>query len=348
MKILITGSAGFIGSHLVTALAEHGHSVTGIDNLSTSDLSSARLAHTGISCEAAEPGITVQSTVYPEYRFRKTDITSKQDLNDLFREGAFDLVCHLAAFSGVRRSIDDPEPYIKNNINGFFNILESCRNYQVSSLVFASSSSVYGLNQKIPFSEHHTSDHPISLYAATKKSNEIMAHSYSHLYGIAATGVRFFTVYGPWGRPDMAPFLFTKAIMENRPVDIYNSGNLYRDFTYIDDIIDGLLHIINNPAKRNAEWNPFDPDPASSSAPFRIYNIGNSRPVRLSDFIEALERRLGKKAIKNLLPMQSGDVHTTYADVSSLNHDFGFVPKTILQEGVDRFADWYLNITRAE
>jgi UDP-glucuronate 4-epimerase len=266
----------------------------------------------------------------------------KEPMNRLFEgAGGFDVVINLAAQAGVRYSLTNPYAYVESNIIGFVNLLECCRHYKTGHLVFASSSSVYGLNETIPFSEKHTVDHPISLYAASKKSNELMAHTYSHLYGLPATGLRFFTVYGPWGRPDMALFLFTKAIFENRPIDVYNFGDMERDFTYIDDIVDGIVRVANHPAKPNAAWDGAHPDPSSSPAPYRIYNIGNSRPVKLLDFIEAIEHKTGKTAVKNLLPIQPGDVRRTFADVSALREELGYNPTTTVQEGVGKFVDWY-------
>lgn len=345
MHALITGSAGFIGFHLANRLLDLGWTVTGIDSINDYydvDLKYGRLHAAGFGREAIGYNRPVKSTVNPAHTFILLRLEDRDALNSLFSHaGGFDVVINLAAQAGVRYSLTNPFAYVESNIIGFVNLLECCRHHQAGHLVFASSSSVYGLNETVPFSEKHTVDHPISLYAASKKSNELMAHTYSHLYGLPATGLRFFTVYGPWGRPDMALFLFTKAIFENRPIDVYNFGEMERDFTYIDDIVDGIVRVAAHPAQPNATWNGAYPDPSSSPAPYRIYNLGNNKPVKLLDFIEAIEQKTGKAAIKNLLPIQPGDVKRTYADVSALRNDLGYNPSTTVEEGVGRFIDWY-------
>ncbi len=344
MKILVTGTAGFIGFHLARALAERGEDVVGLDNISDYydvELKYRRLAESGIYRDDILYNRLVQSRKHPGYRFIKLDLMDRDALFGLFEREGFSVVCNLAAQAGVRHSLQNPYSYINSNIVGFVNILEACRHYRTDHLVFASSSSVYGLNEKLPFSVSDNVDHPVSLYGATKKSNELMAHAYSHLFRIPATGLRFFTVYGPWGRPDMAPVLFTRAIMEGRPIDVYNQGNMRRDFTYISDVIDGIVRVIGNPPKADPDWNGSSPDPATSKAPYVIYNIGNSSPVMLFDFIELLERATGKKAKKNLMPMQPGDVAATYADIRSLTHDTGFEPTTPIDQGIREFIGWY-------
>ena len=288
----------------------------------------------------------VQSDRYENYRFVKLNLEDRAAVGELFERERFDRVCHLAAQAGVRYSLTNPYAYIDSNINGFINILEACRHNGVEHLAYASSSSVYGLNETMPFSTHDNVDHPISLYAASKKSNELMAHTYSHLYGLPTTGLRFFTVYGPWGRPDMALFLFTKAILEERPIDVYNYGEMLRDFTYIDDIVEGLVRVLDHPPAGNPEWSGKTPDPGSSKAPYKIYNIGNNNPVKLMDFIDAIEKKLGRKARKNMLPIQPGDVPATYADVTDLIDDMGYKPATSIEEGIGRFIDWYRTFYR--
>ncbi len=350
MKILVTGTAGFIGYHLAKRLLERGDTVVGLDNINDYyDLrvKYGRLRDTGIagdeSIEYAKP---VQSDRYENYRFVKLNLEDRAAMEELFERERFDAVCHLAAQAGVRYSLSNPHAYVDSNIVGFVNILEACRHNGVKHLAYASSSSVYGLNESMPFSVHDNVDHPISLYAASKKSNELMAHTYSHLYDLPTTGLRFFTVYGPWGRPDMALFLFTKAILEGRPIDVYNYGEMQRDFTYIDDIVEGLVRVIDRPPTGNPDWSGKHPDPGSSRAPYKIYNIGNNNPVKLTDFIEAIEKATGKTAKKNLLPIQPGDVPATYADVSDLIADMGYKPQTPIQEGVDRFVAWYREFYR--
>ena len=356
MKILVTGTAGFIGSHLALKLLERGDEVVGIDNINDyydQNVKYGRLQRTGIIDDIKEgkniPDNTlISSETMPNYRFIKANLEDRETLEKLFKEEKFDKVCNLAAQAGVRYSLTNPHAYVDSNIVGFVNILECCRHYGVKALSYASSSSVYGLNENQPFSTKNNVDHPISLYAASKKSNELMAHVYSHLYNLPATGLRFFTVYGPWGRPDMALFLFTKAIIEDRAIDVFNYGKMQRDFTYIDDIVNGVIKVIDNPPQGNPSWSGKNPDPSSSKAPYKIYNIGNNNPVKLMDFIEALENKLGKKAKKNMLPLQPGDVPSTYADVSGLIEDFNYKPQTSIQEGIDRFVDWYLEFFKVK
>jgi UDP-glucuronate 4-epimerase len=344
MKILVTGTAGFIGFHLAERLASRGDEVVGLDNINDyydQRVKYGRLAFSGIDGNAIEYNRMVQSSKYGNYRFIKLDLEDAANIDALFRAEKFDAVCNLAAQAGVRYSLTNPAAYISSNIVGFLNLLEASRHNGVGNFAYASSSSVYGLNELQPFSVHHNVDHPVSLYAASKKSNELMAHTYSHLYGIPTTGLRFFTVYGPWGRPDMALFLFTKAALEGKPIDVFNYGNMQRDFTYIDDIVEGVVRVLDHPAQRNPEWSPAAPDPGTSSAPYRVYNIGNNQPVKLMDFITAIETALGMTIEKNLLPIQPGDVPSTYADVSDLVSDLGYKPETPVQEGVDRFIAWY-------
>lgn len=329
MKILVTGAAGFIGSMQSIRLLERGDQVVGIDNLNDYykvELKKARLQR-------------LQD--YPNFKFIKMDIADRQAMPDLFAKEAFQRVVHLAAQAGVRYSITHPHAYIDSNIVGFMNVLEGCRNHHIDHLVYASSSSVYGANTHMPFSVHDNVDHPVSLYAASKKANELMAHTYSHLYQLPTTGLRFFTVYGPWGRPDMSPILFAKNIMQEKPIDVFNYGNHRRDFTYIDDIVIGVTKVLDNPATANADWSSDMPDPGTSTSPYRVYNIGNNTPVHLLDFIAELEEALGKKAIKNLLPMQPGDVPDTYADVADLIADFDYKPNTTLKDGISAFVAWY-------
>ncbi|MCZ6731272.1 MAG: NAD-dependent epimerase [Gammaproteobacteria bacterium] len=329
MKILVTGSAGFIGAALAIRLLERGDTVLGIDNLSDYydvSLKETRLARVG---------------KHLNFTFSKLDIVDRKDLETLFRENEFDAVAHLAAQAGVRYSIDNPYAYIDANLVGFGNILEGCRHSRVKHLAFASSSSVYGANTKLPFSEHDNVDHPVSLYAASKKANELMAHCYAHLYGLPCTGLRFFTVYGPWGRPDMALFKFTKGILEETPIPVFNQGNMIRDFTYIDDIVEGVIRVIDRPAQPEPNWSGDSPDSATSYAPYRVYNIGNNQPVELLRYIRVLEDCLGKKAKMDLMPMQEGDVPATYASVDDLKSDVGFRPSTSVETGIARFVEWY-------
>ncbi len=349
MKILVTGTAGFIGFHLALRLLERGDEVVGLDNINDYydvNVKYGRLQASGIEKSKIEYAKKVHSTKYENYSFIKMDLEDRDGLFKLFKEEKFDKVCNLAAQAGVRYSLTNPYAYIDSNIVGFINILECCRHEGVKALSYASSSSVYGLNETQPFSTHHNVDHPISLYAASKKSNELMAHTYSHLFGLPTTGLRFFTVYGPWGRPDMALFLFTKAIFEGRAIDVFNYGNMQRDFTYIDDIVEGVIRVIDNPPSSNPKWSGKNPDPSSSKAPYKIYNIGNNNPVKLMDFIEALEQKIGKSAKKNMLPLQQGDVPSTYADVSDLVEDLGYKPNTSIKEGINKFVDWYKSFFR--
>lgn len=344
MKILVTGAAGFIGSALALRLLARGDEVVGLDSINDYydvNVKYGRLELVGIDHKAISTGMLAQSTSHARYRFIKLKMEDRASLDALFKGEKFDAVCNLAAQAGVRYSLENPQAYIDSNIVGFLNILEACRHYGVSNLSYASSSSVYGLNESLPFSTTHNVDHPISLYAASKKSNELMAHTYSHLFGICTTGLRFFTVYGPWGRPDMALFLFTKAALEGKPIKVFNNGNMLRDFTYIDDIVEGVVRVIDNPASADTSWNGSTPNPGSSSAPYKIYNIGNNNPVRLMDFIEAIEKALGRPIEKEYLPMQPGDVPATFADVSDLVADLDYQPNTSVQDGVDRFVAWY-------
>lgn len=344
MKILVTGTAGFIGYHVAQRLIARGDEVVGLDSINDyydPALKYARLGQTGISREAVAYNKPVVSSVHSNYRFLLLNLEDKPNLDALFAEQKFDKVCHLAAQAGVRYSLINPQAYIDSNIVGFIHILEACRHNSVKHLAYASSSSVYGLNETMPFSTSDNVDHPVSLYAASKKSNELMAHTYSHLFGLPTTGLRFFTVYGPWGRPDMALFLFTKAILEGKPIDVFNNGQMQRDFTYIDDIVEGIVRVIDRIPQGSAGWTGKSPDPSCSKAPYKVYNIGNSSPVKLMDFIEAIEKALGKTAQKNLMPIQPGDVPATWADVSDLTNDLGYKPQTPIQEGVRRFIDWY-------
>lgn len=331
-NIFITGAAGFIGFHLSKRLLDNGHQVTGIDNLNNYYEVNLKLARLDILRE------------YINFRFHKTDISDLPALENIFigqSKTPFDVVVNLAAQAGVRYSLKNPYSYINSNIVGFTNVLECCRHNNVKHLVFASSSSIYGMNDKIPFSVSDNVDHPVSLYAASKKANELMAHTYAHLYGLPCTGLRFFTAYGPWGRPDMAYFSFTKAIMEGTPIDVFNFGKMKRDFTYIDDIVEGVVRVTNKIPQPNPEWDRKNPDPGSSYAPYKLYNIGNNNPVELIKFIEILETNIGKKAQKNMLPMQPGDVPITYANVDDLMNDVGFKPSIPLENGIQRFVEWY-------
>ena len=341
MKILITGTAGFIGFHLANRLIERGDEVIGLDNINDYydvNLKYGRLAVAGIDKEKIEYNKLITSNKYSNYKFIKLNLEDKENLFKLFKEEKFDKVCNLAAQAGVRYSFTNPDAYIQSNIVGHMNILESVRYFGVKALSYASSSSVYGLNKKQPFSTDDNVDHPISLYAATKKADELMSHTYSYLYNIPTTGLRFFTVYGPWGRPDMAPILFIKGILEDKAINVFNYGNMQRDFTYIDDVIEGVVRVIDNPPKAKENW---DGRPSESSAPYKVYNIGNGSPVKLMDFIEAIEKTLGKKAKKNLLPMQPGDVPSTWADTIDLEKDLGYKPYTPIKEGIAKFIEWY-------
>ncbi len=334
MKVLVTGAAGFIGMHVAQRLLARGDEVIGIDNLNAYydvALKEARLArlegHAG-------------------FRFIKLDIADAQALGELFEREGFERVVHLAAQAGVRYSLENPQAYVQSNLVGFVNMLEGCRHGRAAHLVYASSSSVYGGNRKMPFSEHDNVDHPISLYAATKKSNELMAHTYSHLFGLPTTGLRFFTVYGPWGRPDMSYFKFTKSILEGRSIEVFNHGKMRRDFTYVDDVAEGVVRVLDRPPHAQPLFDALNPDPATSSAPYRIYNIGNHQPVDLMSYINVLERALGQEAQKTLLPLQDGDVVATYAQTEALQADVGFAPTTSIADGIGRFVDWYRSYYR--
>jgi UDP-glucuronate 4-epimerase len=330
-KVLITGSAGFIGFHLAQKAVQQGYAVTGIDNLN--DYYDVGLKHSRLELLKPLPG----------FRFEQADLADRNDINRLFSENQFDCVINLAAQAGVRYSLINPHAYLESNLHGFLNILEGCRHNKVGHLIYASSSSVYGANKKMPFSVHHNVDHPISLYAASKKANELMAHTYSALYNLPTTGLRFFTVYGPFGRPDMALFLFTKAIIEGKAIDVYNHGKMKRDFTYVDDIVEAISRLIPKIPEPDANWSGFNPDPSSSFAPYRVYNIGNNKPVELLRFIEVIEEKIGKKAVKNFMPIQDGDVPETYADVEDLMREVDFKPSTPIEKGVGNFVDWYID-----
>ena len=329
MRVLVTGAAGFIGMHVSQLLLGRGDTVVGLDNLN--DYYDPRLKHARLA----------RLTGLDGFSFVRMDVADRDGMATLFADGRFDRVVHLAAQAGVRYSLTNPQAYIESNVAGFTNVLEGCRHAGVEHLVYASSSSVYGGNTHMPFSEHDSVDHPVSLYAATKKANELMAHTYSHLFGLPTTGLRFFTVYGPWGRPDMALFLFTKAILEGRPIDVFNHGRMVRDFTYVDDIAEGVVRTLDRVAEPDAAFDPSRPDPARSAAPYRLFNIGNHEPVELMTFIEAIEQALGQTAVKNFMPLQDGDVPATFADVSELAAWTGFRPAMPVQEGVRRFIDWY-------
>ncbi|HAQ48346.1 MAG TPA: capsular biosynthesis protein CpsI [Glaciecola sp.] len=337
MKVLVTGAAGFIGAHVVQSLLERGDTVVGVDNIN--DYYDVALKYARLAWIAENPNSQA-------FRFVKLDVADQLGMQTLFAEEQFDKVVHLAAQAGVRYSIENPHAYISSNVVGFMNVLEGCRHNQVEHLVYASSSSVYGANEAMPFSVNDNVDHPVSLYAASKKANELMAHTYSHLYALPTTGLRFFTVYGPWGRPDMAPIKFTKAILADEPIQVFNYGNHRRDFTYIDDIVSGVIHTLDHTAQSNPNWQGSAPDPATSKAPWRVYNIGAQTPVQLLSFIETLEQAIGKVAQKELLPMQPGDVQDTFADVESLVKDVGYRPTIDVAEGVRRFVDWYKSYYR--
>ena len=328
-KILVTGAAGFIGFHLAQRLLDRGDQVCALDNMN--DYYDVNLKQDRVKLLEGQAN----------FMFIKADITDRKKISTVFAGEKFDVVVNLAAQPGVRYSLINPYAYIDNNVVGFLNVLEGCRHNNVKHIVFASSSSVYGANTKIPYSVHDNVDHPVSLYAASKKANELMAHSYASLYGIPATGLRFFTVYGPWGRPDMAYFSFTKAILEGTPIQVYNYGEMKRDFTYVDDIVEGVVRVIDTVPQANPSWSGDNPDPGSSNAPFKVYNIGNHQPVGLLQFINILESNLRREAIKNLMPMQAGDVLTTYADIRDLNNDVGFTPCTSIEEGLKKFVAWY-------
>lgn len=330
MKILVTGAAGFIGSATVKALLERSHEVVGLDNLNSyydTGLKYARLADAGIPQAAIRENEMAHSRTHSAYRFMKMELTDRIGMNALFGSERFDVVINLAGQAGVRYSIENPFAYVEGNVLGFLNILENCRHYPVRHLIYASSSSIYGMNDHVPYAENDKTDSPVSLYAATKKSDELMAYSYSHLYGIPATGVRFFTVYGPWGRPDMAPFLFLRSVLEGKPIRVFNHGEMQRDFTYIDDIVEGLMRLLEHPS--------------AATVPHTVYNMGHSEPVPLMDFIRTIEQATGRKAILQMEPMQPGDVYCTYADISRLQQDFGYRPTMTVEEGIRRFYEWY-------
>ncbi|MDR1959899.1 MAG: NAD-dependent epimerase [Planctomycetaceae bacterium] len=331
-KILVTGAAGFIGFHTARRLIERGDEVVGIDNLNS--YYDVRLKHARLEVLQTHERRRL-------FHFEKLDLADRTGMPALFETHSFDRVIHLAAQAGVRYSLENPQAYVESNLAGFVNVLECCRHHKVRHLTYASSSSVYGANTRMPFSVHHNVDHPVSLYAATKKSNELLAHTYSHLFALPTTGLRFFTVYGPWGRPDMALFRFVKAILDDQPVDVYNNGRMKRDFTYIDDIVEGVLRTNDHAAAPNPAWSGDAPDPGTSLAPYRLYNIGNNQPTELWYLIEVIEKALGRTARKNLLPMQPGDVPATYADVGDLSDAVGFAPKTSIEDGVARFVRWY-------
>ncbi|TCC96810.1 NAD-dependent epimerase [Pedobacter psychroterrae] len=343
MRILVTGSAGFIGFNLVKYLLKRGDEVVGIDNINDYydiDLKLGRLADTGVN-GTLNYGEPKYSDIYPNYCFIKLDLTDLDGMKRLFGTARFDAVCNLAAQAGVRYSLINPQAYIDSNIQGFMNVLQCCKDSEAGHLIYASSSSVYGLNTNMPFSVNSNVDHPISIYAVTKKSNELMAHSYSHLFQLPTTGLRFFTVYGPWGRPDMALFLFTKAILEGRGIQIYNDGNMKRDFTYVDDIVMGIVGVINNPASPNLQWNGNQPDPATALSPYRIYNVGGGNPISLLDFVQEIEKSTGLTAKKEYLPLQAGDLTQTWAEIDALNKLSGYMPTVSLADGVKNFVDWY-------
>jgi len=329
MTILVTGAAGFIGYHLTKRLLAENFHVIGIDNLN--DYYDILLKKDRLKILETDEN----------FQYFKVDLANQESLHSIFENNSIDIVINLAAQAGVRYSLTNPHSYLHSNLSGFLNILEACRHYQVKHLIYASSSSVYGANSKIPFSTKDSVDHPVSLYAATKKSNELMAHTYSHLFSIPTTGLRFFTVYGPWGRPDMAYYSFTKNIIEGKTIKVFNHGEMSRDFTFIDDIVEGIIRLLDHPPQFNSNWNSEHPDPSTSYAPYKVYNIGNNKPVKLMDFIHLLERLIGKKAKVEFLPMQPGDVKATFADITNLQEDVGFYPSTSLEEGLTHFVDWY-------
>lgn len=344
MKILLTGAAGFIGSAVVEKLVMDGNEVVGIDNINDyydPTLKFDRLKALGVSDDAQIWGQPVKSQKWPNFTFIRLDIKDKDAIKKIFEEGNFQSVVHLAAQPGVRYSISHPQVYIENNVNGFLNILEGCRVHNVEHLVFASSSSVYGLNGKTPFAENDGANHPVSLYAATKKANEMMAHSYSYIYGLPVTGLRFFTVYGPWGRPDMSPFLFIDGILKGKPIKVFNNGDMLRDFTFIDDIVESVSRVIKVVPQANRNWDAVEADPSCSSAPYRIYNVGNQQPTKLLNYISAIEDELGQTALKDMQPMQPGDIYQTYADSSSLAEAIGFTPGTSLKDGIHKTVAWF-------
>jgi UDP-glucuronate 4-epimerase len=329
MKLIITGSAGFLGFSLCIKLLKSSYHIIGIDN------------HNNYYDPKLKEARFNKLIKYSNYQHYRIDLSDQESLEKVFKEHKPEIVINLAAQAGVRYSIENPLAYVDSNVVGFVNILENCRHQNVNHLIYASTSSVYGANTKLPFSEHDSTNHPLSIYAATKKSNELMSHSYSHLYGLPTTGLRFFTVYGPWGRPDMALFKFTKDILDQKPIEVFNNGQHTRDFTYVDDIVNGIIKVLEKPAKPNLQWNSNQPDPATSKAPWRIYNIGNNKPIELMKYINILENALGKKAIINFLPLQPGDISNTYADISALKENFNYAPSTPVAEGVNNFVNWY-------
>ncbi len=344
MKVLVTGTGGFIGFHLAAKLIARGDEVVGLDCLNDYydvSLKYSRLKQQGVLAEGVPYKQVISSSTHQNYSFINLKLEDKANLEQLFASQQFDGVVNLAAQAGVRYSITNPQAYIDSNIVGFTNILECCRHNKIKHLAYASSSSVYGLNEGVPFSTSQNVDHPMSLYAASKKCNELMAHVYSHLFDLPTTGLRFFTVYGPWGRPDMALFIFTKNIIEGKPIQVFNNGNMVRDFTYVDDIVEGVTRVLDNPPLPKNNWNAKEPEPSTSTAPYKIYNIGNNSPVKLLDFIYAIEKELGKKAVMELKPIQPGDVPATYADVSDLVADLNYKPDTSVQQGIHAFISWY-------
>ena len=351
MKVLVTGTAGFVGFHLAEQLLSRGDEVVGVDNINDyydPKLKFARLAQSGISEELVDWHKVVQSYKHTGYRFVRMNLENKPELEALCNREKFDVIVHLAAQAGVRYSITNPDAYAQSNLVSFLNILEVSRYNKVKHLVYASSSSVYGLNETMPFSVKHGTDHPVSLYAASKKANELMAHTYSHLYRIPTSGLRFFTVYGPWGRPDMAYFLFADAILKNKPIQVFNYGKMQRDFTYIDDITSGIINVMDKPAEPDANWNASNPDPSRSTAPYCIYNIGNNSPVELMSFIREIEKNMGTKAVIEMKGIQDGDVTATWANVDDLIHNFDYKPNTTIHAGLRKFTEWFKNYYAAE
>jgi len=345
MKILITGTAGFVGFHLALKLINQGFEIVGIDNINDyydPNLKFARLNESGIAKEDVKWHVEAQSSKFSNYRFIRMNVENKGELMSLCSREKFDIIVHLAAQAGVRYSILNPDAYAQSNLVSFLNILEVSRHNPVKHLVYASSSSVYGLNASMPFSVDDNVDHPVSLYAASKKANELMAHTYSHLYKIPTTGLRFFTVYGPWGRPDMAYFSFTEAMYDQKEIQVFNHGKMKRDFTYIDDIVDGIINIMNKPAEPDTNWDPLTPNPSRSTAPYRIYNIGNNQPVELLEFIKEIEKNVGKEAVLSFKEMQPGDVTATWANVDDLIKEHNYKPSTTIQEGLAKFVEWYV------
>lgn len=344
MKILVTGAAGFIGASLCRRLLTESHEIVGLDNINDyydPELKYGRLSELGICKSDIEWNSETRSSVFTSFRFVRMNLEDENSVEDLFVKNQFDIVVNLAAQAGVRYSIENPRAYVKSNVVGFLNILEGCRQTKVKHLLYASSSSVYGLNGKVPYSEHDSISHPVSLYAATKKSDELMAHAYSQLYGLPTTGLRFFTVYGPWGRPDMSPFLFIDAILRNKPIKVFNNGDMWRDFTYIDDIVESIARLVDKVPAGNPNWNSEEMDPAESTAPYRIFNVGNQHPTRLMDYILCIEQTIGVEAQKQMLPMQDGDVYRTWADSSALSDVTGFAPATPLAAGIAKTVEWF-------